>query len=76
VKLVDRAFSPAWEKYGLTRPADRDASEVYAEYLPPSVRARVEQALAQVSPHVADLQPTWKRRLLGTEGQSARDFGL
>jgi hypothetical protein len=76
VKLVDRAFSPAWEKYGLTRPADRDASEVYAEYLPPSVRARVEQALAQVSPHDADLLPTWERRLLGPEGQSARDFGL
>jgi hypothetical protein len=85
VLLVSRAFRPAWARYGvkpLEARTEGDAGDVYKALLPAARRrallAAFEQAeaLLKDSTHAPWIHARWVERLLGPEGQAARDFEL
>jgi hypothetical protein len=63
--LVDRTLRPAWRIWGVAAPAGR----AYALLEPAERRLRAEHSDPET-------ECTWRARLLGPEGQAARDFDL
>jgi hypothetical protein len=86
ILLVSRAFRPAWARYGIKPPDARtagDASDAYKALLPASYRKDVLASFKKSmsmrgAPEgmAAWVHATWTERLLGPEGQAARDFDL
>ncbi len=75
VILADRSLRPAWEKYGVEPFVDRDESQLLNKLLRPSTRQSLAEGLT-AAPNREGILTAWIDRLLGPEGQAARDFGL
>lgn len=82
--LVARAFRPAWATYRVKEPdarAEGGARDVYRTLLPPRLRRALvaeyrESAAVLGQEYMARVHEQWAERLLGPEGQAARDFDL
>jgi hypothetical protein len=80
IALATHAFAGAWEKHHVT-PLDAravgDAGDVYRVVLSRAHRDRAVAFLRKQPPdRRAWLHEVWQQRLLGPDGQAARDFNL
>jgi hypothetical protein len=86
VALVSRTFRGAWAKYDVKPPEARtegDAGDVYRQLVPAAYRRKIlavfkdaQQDAAAGVPEAEVIHERWTERLLGPEGQAARDFDL
>ena len=70
--LANRTLKPAFQLHNILPLTERDYTEVYRDFLNPTDRTRITSSF---SPDPA-IQSSWFNRLLGPEGQAARDFDL
>ncbi len=73
--LADRSLRPAWRKYGVVPLVDRDEYQLFNKLLRPSARRALAEGLT-TAPNRQSILTAWIDRLLGPEGQAARDFAL
>ena len=69
--LANRTLKPAWNKYKITPLTERDYTQAYAEFLDPESVRIMKGAF-----RLPQTKSRWFHRLLGPEGQAARDFGF
>ena len=74
--LTTRTLAPAWDKYNVIPFVLRKPSEVYKEFLNEQSRKSLRTHRSFMSVHQPDYEDSWCERLLGDEGQTARDFDL
>jgi len=79
IMLVSRVFRGAWEKYHVKPPEARtegDAVDVYRALIPSAWRKSTLRAFREHESNPELIHELWRKRLLGPEGQAARDFDL
>jgi len=79
IMIVSRAFRGAWERYHVKPPEARtegDAVDVYRTLLPAAHRTSALKAFREHVRNPERVHELWRERLLGPEGQAARDFDL
>jgi hypothetical protein len=73
IALVDRSLRPAWKKYGVV-PLSKREGDPFKKLLAPDKRSLAKWIAA--APNRERLRTAWLERLIGQEGQTAKDFGL